>query len=378
MTNRADGSTTGRLDYLDNLRISLTILVVCHHQAIALGAPGGWYYVLPISTGSISFVVLTLFVITNQAFFMSLFFLVSAYFSPPSLDKKGARQFILDRVRRLGLPLLVYYFVLNPSLAYISFCFRGETESGYFTFMSTEAHKYFGWGPLWFVFALLLFTGTYLLVIRLSVLKPRYVPCPSNRHLLIFILIMGLVTFCVRLIWPLGTAFLGLQLPFFPLYIAFFVFGILAFRNGWFTQITTRQAKIWAAVTLVFIFLLPLMFAVGGASRGHGDDFRGGLTLQSLAYSVWEPFVCVGVSMGLITLFRHRINFSSPFSRMLSGAAYTVYIIHPFFVIPATYLVRNSDLAHVLLLALISPPVVAACFLISHFLRKLPPLNRVL
>ena len=87
---------------------------------------------------------------------MSLFFLVSAYFSPPSLDKKGARQFILDRVRRLGLPLLVYYFVLNPSLAYISFCFRGETESGYFTFMSTEAHKYFGWGPLWFVFALLL------------------------------------------------------------------------------------------------------------------------------------------------------------------------------------------------------------------------------
>lgn len=378
MTNSAAGSKTGRLDYIDNLRIFLTMLVVCHHQAIGFGAPGGWYYVLPISMQSISFIVLTLFVAINQAFFMSLFFFVSAYFTPASLDKKGASQFLLDRLKRLGLPLLLFYFVLNPSLAYIGFLFRGETDSGYFTFMFVEAPKYFGWGPLWFVFTLLLFTGVYLFIARLGVPRLRPIPHPSNTHLLLFILSMGLITFCVRLAWPLGMSFFGLQLAFFPLYIAFFVFGILSFRNDWLAQISTHRAKAWFVVAVFSIFLLPIIFAAGGASQGHGDDFRGGLTLQSLAYSMWEPFVCVGMSMALIALFRHRVNSSTALSRKLSGAAYTVYIIHPFFVVPATYLVRNSDLARVLLVILIAPPVIAVCFLASHFVRQLPLLNRVL
>jgi len=127
-----------RLDYLDNLRVFLTCLVIGHHQAIAFGAPGGWYYIVrePETVDLVSFVLLTMFVAVNQAFFMSLFFFVAAYFTAPSLDKKGPGRFAKDRLKRLGIPLVVYFFWLNPSVVYLTRLFRGEIESGYFRFMT--------------------------------------------------------------------------------------------------------------------------------------------------------------------------------------------------------------------------------------------------
>ena len=179
-----------RVDYIDNLRIFLIILVVFHHQAIGFGAPGGWYYVLPAPPQSLSIMVLSLFVIINQAFFMSLFFFVSAYFTPRSLDKQGTYRFLMDRLKRLGIPLLVYFLLLNPILAYMSLRFRGETEATYLRFMLSEGPKYFGCGRLWFVFALLIFTCVYAGIVYLnknSQRKPVPANFPSKRQIALFI-----------------------------------------------------------------------------------------------------------------------------------------------------------------------------------------------
>lgn len=114
-------STTGvsRVGYLDNIRIFLTGLVVLHHFAITYGAPGWWFYVeQPVDglTGAVLFP----FVAINQAYFMGFFFLLSAYLLPGSLKRKGRTQFLSDRMVRLGLPLVVYFFVLNPLVFAIS------------------------------------------------------------------------------------------------------------------------------------------------------------------------------------------------------------------------------------------------------------------
>jgi fucose 4-O-acetylase-like acetyltransferase len=45
---------------------------------------------------------------------MGVLFLISGYVSPGSLDRKGPRRFVTDRLIRLGIPLLVFFFVLNP------------------------------------------------------------------------------------------------------------------------------------------------------------------------------------------------------------------------------------------------------------------------
>src|SRR5437763_7159830 len=96
--------------YIDRLRALMTAFVILHHTAITYGAPGGWFFYELKPSGSATSLLLTLFVATNQAYFMGFFFLLAGYFTPPSLERKGYARFIADRFFRLGLPLLAFIF----------------------------------------------------------------------------------------------------------------------------------------------------------------------------------------------------------------------------------------------------------------------------
>ena len=82
-------SVKQRLDYLDNLKVALTCLVVAHHAGQPYGGSGGFWYFQPQNGPQIE---LGRFFAVNAGFFMSLFFLISAYFLPSSLSKKGGKK----------------------------------------------------------------------------------------------------------------------------------------------------------------------------------------------------------------------------------------------------------------------------------------------
>ena len=70
-----------RLPFLDNIKVFLTALVVLHHCACAFGAcgEGSWYLIVKGGGGPRAFrLCVKTFVTWNQAYFMSLFFFVSA------------------------------------------------------------------------------------------------------------------------------------------------------------------------------------------------------------------------------------------------------------------------------------------------------------
>jgi len=381
MSNAAARPATGRVDYVDNLRIFLTALVMCHHTAIAFGAPGGWYYVVAQPTDILSVVLLTMFVAINQAFFMSLFFFVAAYFTPASLDRKGLARFTLERLRRLGIPLLAYFFLLNPSVIYLALRFDNRIEPGYFRFMSEKALDYVGWGPLWFVLSLLLFTAVYLAIVVLQNRRNTHrpaMPLPNNRRILGFILIVGFLTFLLRLDIPVGADLLGLQIAYFPLYIAFFIFGVQAYRAGWLEQLEARQTALWFRISLALIAALPLIVLIGGALEGAGDAFRGGPNWPALVYAVLVPFLCVGICMKLLVVFRAFLNTSPKLTQLLAKSAYTAYILHPFFVVAATGLAKAWPLPPAIIFLLVSPFVVGSCSFAANLIRQAPLLNKIL
>ena len=73
-----------RLFYIDNLRIFLISLIVLLHFNITYGAPGDWYY-NESEAGFPEIILQAMFNITNQAFIMGMFFLISAYFTAASI-----------------------------------------------------------------------------------------------------------------------------------------------------------------------------------------------------------------------------------------------------------------------------------------------------
>ena len=53
-----------------------------------------------------------------QAFFMAVLFFIAGYFSAAAYDRKGFSPFLRDRFFRLGLPTLLYLFVIGPLTQY--------------------------------------------------------------------------------------------------------------------------------------------------------------------------------------------------------------------------------------------------------------------
>ena len=368
-----------RLLYIDNLRILLTVLVILHHLAISYGGPGAFYYVEQGPLSDPSAILLTLFLAINQSFFMGFFFMISSYFTPGSVDRKGAGVFLADRFKRLGIPLLFFIVVISPLLEYLLVLNRGVQVS-LWQFLGRYLASYRGLevGPLWFVESLLIFSLLYVawrLLVPAGAASKEQDSRVGNGAIALFAVALGLVSFLVRVGWPVGWSWqlLGLQLPYFPQYIALFVIGIVANRRGWFGALTVAQSRLWLGVALFFVFaVFPAMFVLGGGVEADLDLFMGGLRWQSLMFSLWEQITGVSLIVFLLVWFRERFTGQGALRRRMSGAAYTVYIVHAPILVLVVMALGGITLDMGLKFALVAPLVVALCFLVGHYLKKLP------
>jgi surface polysaccharide O-acyltransferase-like enzyme len=368
-----------RLLFIDNLRILLIIMVVLHHLAITYGAPGSWYY-KEGQPEMIETIIFSLFAAINQAFFMGFFFMISGYFTPGSYDKKGALPFFKDRLLRLGMPLLFYILFIDPLINYALALSAGFT--GYFLdFLGFYIRNYsgLGSGPLWFVEALLIFAGVYVIWRFLGENKGRERKIPENRTVAIFAIILGIVTFIVRIWLPMGWNFalLNLQIPFFPQYIAMFIIGLIAYRGNWFMQISQKTGRLWSKITVAAILFLPILF-LSGAPGGDPSAFFGGLHWQAFAYALWEQIFCVAIIITIFVFFREKYNNQGRLLKTMSASVYTVYIFHAPIIVFLALGLRGVILDPLLKFLLVAPLAVGICFLLSNYIRKLPIARSIL
>jgi peptidoglycan/LPS O-acetylase OafA/YrhL len=281
--------------YIDRLRTVMTAMVILHHAAITYGAPGGWFWTELKPSAAPSSLLLTLFVATNQAYFMGFFFLLAGYFTPASLERKGYGRFIGDRFLRLGLPLLAFGLLLGPLTAGITNFAQGKG------FWSTIAwlwrHKEFINGPLWFAQALLIFSLAYcawrpLFGSRLNESGRTPKPVPACLWLLLSALGVGAAALAIRQFVPTGKNVFGLQLGYFASYIFLFAVGIAAWRFDWLRQLGWKHARPWVIGLLISWPAMPVAIAIARATNGVGkSNFSGGLSWTAIVYALWEPFV---------------------------------------------------------------------------------------
>jgi surface polysaccharide O-acyltransferase-like enzyme len=87
----------------------------------------------------------------------------------------------------------------------------------------------------------------------------------------------------------------------------------------------------------------------------------------------------MGMSIGLITLFRKKFNDQGEFTKKVSGDIYTVYLIHAPVLISVSLLFAGILIFALLKFVIVFPIVVLLCILISHYiLRKIPGAKRIL
>ena len=342
-----------RIYYFDFIRVYLTILVFYHHTAISFGASGGWYYISETVEG-ITRGLLSANMGIDQSYFMSLFFFISAYLLPSSFDRKGLKSFVKDRMIRLGIPLVVYYFILNPLLVLWIYGRWGKP----------------GLGPMWFVFTLLIFESAYavyryIIKRRLSVRLTRR----FGLFTLLFILITGVCAYAIRLWMPIGREVFGLQLGYFSLYAAMYILGIVAYRRNLLDRLSMHRGYMWLAI--VVFLLIPSLIYFGATTRDFQHCLTGGRNIYALYYAIWESVMCVGVCYFLLAFGRSYLNRPIPIVQLLSRYSYSFYIIHPFVVVGCVFAAEIMPISPLMRLIIVCVIGIPLCFVLAAGFRKI-------
>ncbi|WP_143763267.1 acyltransferase family protein [Methanothrix harundinacea] len=397
----------GRLYFIDNIRSFVIVQVVILHAAVTYSGLGMWYYreaaaLEPLTT--LSFGIIQSFI---QAYSLGLLFLVAGYFVPASFRRKGAGRFLRDRAVRLGVPALIYMLIINPAILYYVMSLSAvaplPAPGGFYLGYLLGLQFLGGSGPMWFAIALLIFSAAYAAA-RLLRGDPEKrdeekaegaegvegaggaegageeATLPRHREVIALILVIAAAAFAIRLVQPIGTAVLNMQLSFFASYVALFVVGVAARRRRWLARIPYPFGIVWLKAALVggTAFWLAL-FLVGIGPEGEISMINGGLRWQSAAYALWEAFFCVGACLGIVVIFRERFNSGGRLARFMADNSFAVYFFHPVILILVTAALRGFAWHPLAKFAVAAAVAVPLCFVASELvLRRIPVVGRVL
>ncbi len=387
-----------RLAYIDNVRIFLSMLVVAHHAGQPFGSDGWWLYQSPLRSHWVG-----LFFGVNEAFFMGLFFLIAGYFHPGSVDRKGPLTFVLDRLWRFGVPIVVMVLGITPVFMYFhDTIFKHMVMPSYLDYylgaylglLAPPA----GWtgapGPnfefvhLWFIENLFIYGCAYALYRALAGRRdsrptalPQETIAPATAHLALIKLVLWLTlsTYLIRIWksvddWKVLLGFWEIEFAHLPQYVTMFTLGILASRRNWFSRFPASAGWTWLGIGLVCVAVYM--------ARGLGLDipfWNGGADPLALIRAGWESLLCVGFCVGLLTLTRERFPGQTAFTKALSDSSFAVYIFHVPVVTLLQYWFAGTTLGPFEQFAAISVLGILISFPLAHYvLRRLPILGKAL
>ncbi|MEN6425042.1 MAG: acyltransferase family protein [Phycisphaerales bacterium] len=362
-----------RLYYLDNLKIGLTILVIAHHVGQAYGPTGGAWPIQEATRAAI----LGPFFTVNRSFFMSLFFLISGYFLVASYDHHGPGPFLKGRLLRLGIPLLAFFFLIIPLQQYLCHLYTGRLDglsfgqyytTRYFAPVNAEAN----FAHLWYVEHLLTISLCY--AVMRAVWRQRRESSvstkpPGHVAVVLFALALAVASAVVRRWYPIDrwVGFLGfIQVAFadVPRDLSCFILGAVAYRRQWLVGLSNRMGAIWLSVGLTlavpwYTFSLGHLWSALHISR----EVRGYI------YPVWESLLCCGMCLGLLVLFREKLNFQGRWGKFLADNQYAAYLFHVPVVVLVQVGVANAALSPFAKFAFVTAASVPLTFLLSAAIR---------
>lgn len=383
---KSEDALEKRLFFIDNIRWLMIVFVVLMHLNVTYSNMGLWYYKEPANMDALSGVLFAIYGCFTQAYFMGILFFIAGYLIPGSYERKGARKFVQDRLKRLGIPTLLYMLLIHPITILIIGLFNHNNPTNFtswyieyltsFTVISSS-------GPLWFAFALLVFSILYAFLRQFSfspaLIANQETPVLLKNSWIIggIVLISG-VAFLIRLIQPAGVplfnTFTGnfMQIGDFSSYIILFILGIIFYQRNLLMNLPYKLGRFWFRLALMLGFPLWFIIMIIGGIKTNPAAFFGGFHWQSAMYSTWESFFCVGVSLGLLVIFPRKYNKQGKIRKFLSENAFRVYVFHTPILVGVTMMLSGIVLNPLAKMIMVAILVLPACFGFSYMIRKLP------
>ncbi|MFI9551133.1 acyltransferase family protein [Nonomuraea endophytica] len=393
MTARSEPLSTSRPERrtaLDALRAMVVVGLVFFHSSLVFDE-GSDFYVKNADTTSVTMIFAGLAVVWA----MPLLFLIAGVGSWHSLAKRGPGGFALERLRRLGVPLVFAMVTLLPIPQWLRLrsqpgyhetywqflpdFFTIHLEWGKFPFVLQG--RYFETGHLWFVLLLL----TFALLLAPLV---RWVPAARARAACERMAVLagrrGAVLLPALLLGA-ACALLGIEQEYGGwhhwTYLLFFACGFVIAADGRFREAMRRDAKLALTAGIVFFVAGSPAFIIAG------DETFSAMTPFAMGARVLygaAGWSCVAAIMGLLD--RPRSPAASPpatgggsrFYAYLAPAVLPLYVLHQPIVVIVAFFVVSWHLPLAVKLAVVVLASLAIIFTVYDVVVRRTKLTRFL
>ena len=358
---------------LSNLRAVVIVIVLAFHASLAYvqSAPAPQRFDQPPFTWEAFPIVdahrwlgFDIFCAWQDVSLMALMFFLSGLFVGPSLVRKGAVTYTIDRLKRIGVPFVFAFIVLSPLALYPAYAARTPDPSlaGYVTaFFSLP---YWPAGPQWFLWQLMAVNAIAALLYALSrdvVRDFRRLGAWAGEHSVLYYILLSAI--CVAGYAPLAVAYspftwgefgpFSLQFCRPLLYIAVFFAGFSLGSLGLDRGLLATDgplARNWRAWTVLAVVTFSLWAGLTGLTFPNWDAAPFATRLgASLAYAP----ACIAGGMFMLAVF---LRFSRAHSRVLdslSTNAYGIYLVHYVFIVWLQYVLLPAGLPSVVKAAIV-------------------------
>jgi hypothetical protein len=372
--------TNRRLAYLDTLKVGLIAGIIAAHGFIGYTDFGSWPYqeVREVSLSSTTKDVLTPVVAIGALFLMGLFFLISGLLTPASLERKGARRFVGDRLLRLGVPFASFTLLLWPLTIYA--IREPFLHQGSYWWWFSHAEPILDNGPLWFVGVLLIYSLGYAGWRAWRPGAPDRTGGEARLRgstLVALGAVIAVTSFVVRLQFPADTGqVVNLHLWEWPQCLGMFGLGVAAGSRGWLTPVADRLRKGCGAVALLAAVALPVLIFTSDPLGLDEEVYFGGFGWPSLATCVVEGALTVAGCIWVLALAQRRVR--RGVRPWLARSAYAAFLVQGPVLIGLALALRPVPVTGDIKAAVVAVAGVAASFAVAWPLVAHTPLRRIL
>jgi peptidoglycan/LPS O-acetylase OafA/YrhL len=379
---------------LNNLRAIVILIVLAFHSVLAyLGslpgdAPGfnspPFFWRRSPIIDSQRWFGFDLFCAWQDVFLMSLFVFLSGLFVWPSLTRKGAHTFLVDRLLRLGVPFVVVVGILMPIAHYPSYLQSADdpTVSAYWEHF--QALPFWPNGPAWFLQVLavgaIAAAALYRLGRPLGEALMRFSASVEDRPGRYFAIMLAAAMLAYV---PLALAFgpwdwtqfgpFSVQLCR-PLHYAFYYFagmgiGAYGIERGLFAADGLLVLR-WGRCGIAALASMAAWLALTAQTFGRDGPAPLGLDLAAAMSFV---LACATSCLFVLGLCLRFGRVALPVLDSLKDCAYGMYLIHYVFIVWLQYLMLAAPVPAVIKAAVVfAGTLLMSWSLVAVALRRLP------
>ena len=376
-----ESSTRKRTVYLDQIKAVIVALVIALHVPMAFSF--GWFGVrIPVedSTGPLFTGFFQWYGYTINSFIMYMMFLISGYFVPRSVHKKGVAQYLITRLLRLGIPFLTGMIMIN-NISYLIGRFSPESYLAETPINEIPLNHV---GVLWFLIVLFAFDllyCTWVLLRENSFNIDTSIPTPGAGSWLISALALGILEVVMATktdLWisllrsPLdGLGFQGMHIF---TYAFLFFLGCKASFHRWFERLDSHLVVKWFRLSIFLVLSFLSLYLTLSFNSNLVEQFSKFSLIGNFLY----PFIAWGILSYFILWFQRNEDYFGQWLATAGVNSYGAYLTHTLILVGVLMTVGFIGLNQWLIVLVATILTTIISFGLTGKLRKIQAIERFL